>query len=216
MARWLKQITSFSACQRSTWPGAACCSGAASASAASAAPAKAAAPAAAAKAAAPAAAAKPAAAKKPAADSDDDGFAMSSDDEDDAAIQAIADRHNKARQEKAAASGKAAKIDKSMLTIFVKPLESETDMNQLAKRIIAEVKLDSLQWGDYKSVEHTNAAAPRPLRSCLFVLFACCDRALTRVCALLVICFVQAGARRVRYPQGQDGVHVRGSQVLSR
>jgi translation elongation factor EF-1beta len=115
------------------------------AAAAAAAPAKEEKPVAAAAAAAPA---KPAAAAKKAADSDDD-FAMSSEDEDDAAIQAIADRHNKARQEKLAASGKV-KIDKSMLTLYVKPAEDTTDMNEVAKKIIATVQLDSLQWGDYK------------------------------------------------------------------
>jgi elongation factor 1-beta len=131
VGRWLKQITSFTPCQRATWGGAA-------ASSSTPAAAKAAAPA--------AAAAKPAA--KKAADSDDD-FGLSSDDEDDAAIQAIADKHNKARQEKAAASGKV-KIDKSMLTIFVKPAEDTTDMHEVAKKIKATITFDSLQWGDYK------------------------------------------------------------------
>jgi len=127
VSRWLTQITSFSVAQRASWGGAA---------------AVAAAPAAA------AAAAKPAAKKPAAADSDDD-FGLSSDDEDDAAIQAIADKHNQARLAKIAASGKV-KIDKSMLTIFVKPAEDSTDMHELAKKIKETVTLDSLQWGDYK------------------------------------------------------------------
>jgi elongation factor 1-beta len=135
VSRWLSHITSFSACQRASWGGAAASSAAAKPAAAAAAP-----------------AAKPAAAAekpKKKADSDDD-FAMSSDeDDDDAAIQAIADKHNKARAEKTAASGKV-KIDKSMLTIFVKPAEDTTDMNEVAKKIKATIKLDSLQWGDHK------------------------------------------------------------------
>jgi len=133
VARWLKHITSFTPCQRAAWGGAA----AASSAAASASAAK------------PAAAAAAAAPKKPAAADSDDDFAMSSEDEDDAAIQAIADRHNKARQEKLAASGKV-KIDKSMLTLYVKPAEDTTDMNEVAKKIIATVRPESLQWGDYK------------------------------------------------------------------
>jgi elongation factor 1-beta len=133
VSRWLTQITSFSVAQRAAWGGA---SAAASASAAK--------PAAAA--AKPAAAAAP---KKKAADSDDD-FGLSSDSEDDEAIQAIADAHNKARADKAAASGKAAKIDKSMLTIFVKPAEDTTNMHDLAKKIKETIQIDSLQWGDYK------------------------------------------------------------------
>jgi len=142
VSRWLNHIQSFTPCQRAAWGGAPACAGGA-ASASSSKPA----PAAAAPAKAAAAPAKPAA--KKAADSDDDFPGLSSDDEDDAAIQAIADKHNEARNAKAAASGKV-KIDKSMLTIFVKPADDETDMNVVAKKIKETIQLDSLVWGDYK------------------------------------------------------------------
>lgn len=136
VARWLKQITSFTPEQRAAWPGAvvaAASSSASSSSAAAAAPA--------------AAAAKPAAAaKKAAASDDDDGFDMSSED-DEETLAIIA----KKNAEKAAKNkGKPEVIAKSSVILFVKPLEAETDMNEVAKKIKKEIVMDSLQWGDYE------------------------------------------------------------------
>ena len=130
VARWLKQITSFTPEQRATWAGAVVAPAAASASASSSS-AAAAAPA--------AAAAKPAAAAKK-ADSDDD-FAMSS--EDDEETLAIIAKKNAEKAEKA--KGKPALIAKSSVILFVKPLEAETDMNEVAKKIKTEIVMDSLQ-----------------------------------------------------------------------
>jgi len=103
-------------------------------------------PAAAAAAAAPAAApAKPAA--KKAADSDDD-FAMSSED-DEETLEII----RKAQEAKAAKNkNKPAVIAKSSVILFVKPLEAETDMNEVAAKIKREVVMESLQWGDYELI----------------------------------------------------------------
>lgn len=123
VARWLSHITSFSASARAAWGGAA-----------------AAAPAPAAK-----AAAKPAAKK---ADSDDDGFDMSSEDDEETLAIIAKKAAEKAEKNK----GKPAVVAKSSVIMSVKPLDSETDMNEVAEKIKKEVVMDGLQWGDYELV----------------------------------------------------------------
>ena len=89
--------------------------------------------------AAPAAPAKKAAAKK----EEDDMDLFGDDDEEDAAA---AKKIAEAAKEKAkGAKVKAPVIAQSLVMFEVKPLDSETDLDALAKRIL-EIKLDGCYW----------------------------------------------------------------------
>jgi elongation factor 1-beta len=122
VSRWLTQITSFSVCQRAAWGGVVSAPAAAKP------------------------AAKPVAAKKPASDDD---FAMSSEEDDEETLAIIA-KKNAEKAEKA--KGKPVLISKSSVILFVKPLEAETDMNEVAAKIKKEIVIESLVWGDYELI----------------------------------------------------------------
>ena len=124
VARWLNQITSFTSAQRAAWGGVAAAAKPAAAAPAAAAP-----------------------AKKKVVDDDDFGLSSSDDDEETKAIIA-----KKAAERAEKNKGKPAVIARSSVILFVKPLESETNMDDVAAKIKAEVVMDGLQWGDYELV----------------------------------------------------------------
>lgn len=135
LARFYKHIDAVKADVEGTCPlcavltvGGACCGGAAAA--------------------APAGKAKAAAADSD--DSDDDLFG-DSDDEGDAKAKAKAAAAAKAKA-KAAAAAKAKKdkpkrVDKTQVVWEVKPMDSETDLGEIEKKI-REIQMDGLNWGE--------------------------------------------------------------------
>jgi len=96
--------------------------------------------------------AKPAAKKK----ADDDDFTMTLDDDsddgrDDDMEELLAKK--KADAEAAKKAGvKSGPIAKSTLVMDVKPVESDTDLDALNKRIRDEIQMDGLVWGKAEKV----------------------------------------------------------------
>jgi elongation factor 1-beta len=88
---------------------------------------------------------KAAAAKKaapaPAADDDDDDDLFGSDSDDEAALAAA-----KAKAKAAPKKKKPAKVAKTQVVLEVKPLELETDLDELEK-LIRGIQQDGLEWG---------------------------------------------------------------------
>jgi len=82
-------------------------------------------------------------------DDDDMDFFGSDDEEEDAEAERIkAERvaaYNAKKAEKVAKKG--ATIAKSMITLDVKPFDDETNLDELATKIKAEIAMDGLVWG---------------------------------------------------------------------
>jgi len=89
------------------------------------------------------AAAAPAEEKKEEDDIDeDDLFGSDDDDDQDARMEAKA----KLLEAKEGAKPKRVLIAKSLILYEVKPLDSETNLDDLAARILKEIKMDGLLW----------------------------------------------------------------------
>jgi len=84
---------------------------------------------------------------KAAAEEDDcDDLFADSDEEDEDSIIARMELKAKAAQAKKGNPVKKVAIAKSMILFEVKPLDSETDLDVLANRILTTIEMDGLQW----------------------------------------------------------------------
>jgi len=83
--------------------------------------------------------------KEAAAEEDEMDDLFGEDSDEEAAKEAAFELKAKAQEAKRLAAGKVV-IAKSLLLWEVKPLDSETNLDDLFKRIIAEIKMDGLAW----------------------------------------------------------------------
>jgi len=88
--------------------------------------------------------------KKPAADDDDIDLFGDDDDEEAAAQEADRERRAQEALAKKAATGKVL-IAKSMVTLDVKPLDDETNMEEV-ERLVRTIVIDGLEWKSSKFV----------------------------------------------------------------